>query len=58
MDASGTLPENINYAIKSVLVLDLIKRVPGLSTNCWKLTQVSASLRSWSRTCRKRRRWS
>jgi len=31
MDASGTLPENINYAIKSVLVLDLIKRVPGLS---------------------------
>lgn len=31
MEASGTLPENINYAIKSVLVLDLIKRVPGLS---------------------------
>jgi len=47
LETSGSLPENVNYAVKSSYALSLLESVPEYQPDSKSRTPESASLRNW-----------
>ncbi len=52
--ASGSLPENVNYAVKSSYLLSFLESVPDVSPNSNSLQSRTRSSRTWSEMPNKR----
>jgi S1-C subfamily serine protease len=45
--ASGALPENVNYAVKSSLLLSFLESAPDVSANLKSPSRLTGSFRTW-----------